>query len=306
MGNLICLSAVDGEVVWEKKIAEFYSTKPPLWGYASHPLVDGENLIVPTGGKGSGLVAFNKMTGEEVWKSISTFDIGYAPLAVYEPEGKDRQLIFWHGAGVTSVDPATGSEFWNVKFPEEKNSSVVTIATPRIIDNQLLIAEYYKGALLLELGPESSDVNEIWRSTKIDPRNDHSMSCMMSTPVIKDGLAYGVANDSRGNGVFRCTKIESGEEVWTEEKWLDEKKAVMFANGFIVENEDKYFVFNDVGELMICKLSPEGYQELDRAKLLEPTSVARGRKVVWSHPAFAGQQMFARNDEEIICVDLKK
>lgn len=306
MGDLICFKSSDGEIVWQKDIAETYSTKPPLWGFASHPFIDGENLIVPVGGEGSGVVALDKNTGDEVWKSVSTFDIGYAPLVIYEPNGKERQLIFWHGAGVTSLDPGSGKEYWNVKFPNEKNASVVTIAKPQLSGNQLFIAEFYKGAMLLEIGSEPPSVDEKWRSSEIDPRNRTSMNCMMATPFLKDGFAYGVAYDARGNGVFRCNKVETGEEVWTESKWMGGEKPVMFANAFVVANGDKYFVFNDIGELMICGLSPDGFDERGRAKLLEPTSVARGRKVVWSHPAFAGQQMYARNDEEIICVDLSR
>ena len=91
---------------------------------------------------------------------------------------------------------------------------------------------------------------------------------------------------------------------WSKSDWLGEKP-VMFATAFMIENQDKYFVFNDIGELVIARMSPEGFEELDRAKLLEPTSTARGRQVVWSHPAIANGRFFVRNDKEIICVDLK-
>ena len=83
-------------------------------------------------------------------------------------------------------------------------------------------------------------------------------------------------------------------------------KTFMFSAAFITKNEDKYFIMNDIGELMIAKLGPDGFTELDRAKLLEPTTPARGRKVVWSHPAYSNGKMYARNDNEIICVNLKK
>ena len=104
---------------------------------------------------------------------------------------------------------------------------------------------------------------------------------------------------------MRCTDLETGAMKWSQDDWMAEKP-LMFATAFIVRNGEKYFIFNDLGELMIGKLSPDGFEELDRAKLLEPTSVARGRDVVWSHPAFADGKMFVRNDQEIICVDLKK
>ena len=306
MGNLICLTADEGDVVWEKNLTKAYDAKPPLWGYASHPFVDGDNLIVPVGGKGSGLVAFNKKTGDEIWKSLTTKDVAYSPVVMYEPAKGQRQLIFWHGEGITSVNPNSGQEYWTTKFPEEANPSIVSIATPVINDDKLLIAEFYKGALLLELGSNPPSVNEIWRNFKKNPRLDDAMNAMMATPIVKDGLAYGVAYSKSGAGVLRCIELETGEMKWNNETWMGGEKPLMFANGFITPNEDKQFIFNDLGELMIVRLTKDGVEELDRAKILEPTSVARGRDVVWSHPAFSNGRMVVRNDEEIVCVNLKK
>jgi outer membrane protein assembly factor BamB len=288
--------------------------KPPLWGYASHPLVVGDSLIVPVGGKGSGVVAFNKATGEELWKSVTTFDICYAPLMMYEPrdakgeKGAESQLIFWHADGVTSLNPESGKEYWTVKFPEERNASQTAIATPTLCGkdgNQLLISEFYKGSLLLEIGSNPPSVTEKWRQFKTNPKLDEAMNSMMATPVVKDGHAYGVAFNGRGQGVLRCIDLATGAMTWNQDDWMSEKPQ-LFATAFITPNEDKYFIFDDIGELIIGKLSPEGFEELDRAKLLEPTSVARGRDVVWSHPAYANGKMYVRNDKEIICVDLKQ
>ena len=265
-------------------------------------------LIVPVGGEGSGVVAFEKLTGEEIWKAVTTMDVGYAPLVIFDEDAdfnQGRQLIFWHADGVTSLNPVTGEEFWNVKFPEEPNPSQTTIATPRIIGNKILITEFYKGSLLLEVGSNPPSVKEIYRTSTTDPRSEKSLNAMMATPAVKDGFAYGIGFDGRGNGVLRCIELESGEMKWSKPEWMSEKP-LMFSTGFIIENQDKYFVFNDVGELMIARLSPEGFDVLDRAKLLEPTSTARGRQVVWSHPAIANGRFYVRNDKEIVCVSLKK
>lgn len=307
MGHLKCLKVDDGSVVWEKALMSEYKTKPPLWGFASHPYVDGNQLIVPVGGEGSALVAFEKKTGKELWRAGTTNDIGYAPVVIYEPNDAngERQLIFWHGKGITSFNPDDGAENWFVKFPEEPNASIVTIATPVLTGNQLLIAEFYKGALLLEIGSNPPSVKEVWRNFKKNPRLNDALNAMMATPVVSQGLAYCVAYNRRGQGVMRCVELATGEMKWNEEKWLDDK-ALMFSNGFITPNEEKFFIFNDLGELMIVQLTAEGMVELDRAKLLEPTSVARGRDVVWSHPAYSDGKMVVRNDKEIICVDLKK
>lgn len=313
MGRLICFRADSGDVVWEKELTKEYDTKPSLWGFASHPYVDGEKLIVPVGGKGdgkgpgTGLVAFDKKTGNEIWRAVTTHDIGYAPVVIYEPaeSGGSRQLIFWHAAGITSLNPEDGTEYWFTKFPEEPNQSVVTIATPVLIGNQLLISEFYKGSMLLELGSNPPSIKEVWRNFKLNPKLDDAMNCMLATPVVSDGFAYGVAYSRRGEGVLRCIDLKTAEAKWTDEKWLADKP-LMFASAFITPNEDKYFIFDDLGELIIAKLDSEGWKEMDRAKLLEPTTASQGRDVVWSHPAYSDGKMIVRNDKEIICVDLKK
>ena len=304
MGTLKCLQAADGQVLWQKELMEEYETKPPIWGYASHPTVDGDKLLVPVGGDGSALVAFDKMTGQELWRSLTALDVAYAPLVMYEHEG-ERQLIFWHSDGVASVNPENGTEYWTVKFPEERNMSQTSIATPRIVGNQLFVSEYYKGSLLLEIGSDPPSVKEIWRSYKTDPRHEKGLNSMMTTPVIKNGFVYGIGYNAKGQGILRCIELASGEHQWTKVDWMAEK-GLMFSTAFIVENEDRYYMMNDIGELVIAKMSPTGFEELDRAKILEPTGVARGRKVVWSHPAFSNGFMYTRNDNEIVCVDLKK
>lgn len=306
MGNLICLKCGDGEVVWEKSLTDEYGTKPPPWGFSSHPFVDGDKVIVPVGGEGSAVVAFNKATGEELWRAVTTMDVAYAPLVMMEPiDGKgERQLIFWHAEGVTSLNPANGTEFWTHQYPDEPNPSQTSIATPRIVGDKIFISEFYKGSLLLQVASDPPAVTELWQSFKFDARNEKSLNCMMATPVIRDGFAYGVGYDGRGNGILRCVNLESGEHQWTEESWMSDEP-LMFATAFIVENNGHYWMFNDNGELMLTDLTPDGFTLIDKAPILEATSVARGRHVVWSHPAFAGGCMVARNDKEIVCVDLR-
>jgi outer membrane protein assembly factor BamB len=308
MGMLMCLNAADGKVIWKKNLTDDYKTKPPVWGFASHPLIDGKKLIVPVGGEGSAVVALDKMTGEELWRNITTLDIAYAPLVIYEAKAgsaTERQLIFWHAEGVAGLDPETGKQFWTIKFPEEKNPSETSICTPRIVGNRILISEFYKGSLLLEIGSDPPAVKEIWRSHQDDPHSQKSINAMMATPVVADGHAYGIGFDSRGQGIFRCVKLDSNELVWSKADWLEEKP-ILFATAFAVQNDDRYYLFADNGELLIVRLSPSGFNELSRAKILEPTTPARGRIVVWCHPAFSGGRMITRNDEEIVCVDLRK
>jgi hypothetical protein len=106
---------------------------------------------------------------------------------------------------------------------------------------------------------------------------------------------------------LRCLKRATGERVWETLAATGER--ARRATGFLVRHEDRYFLNNDRGELIICRLTPRGYEEISRTRLIRPTTTAGiGRRsagaVNWSHPAYANRHVFARNDEEILCASL--
>ena len=85
-----------------------------------------------------------------------------------------------------------------------------------------------------------------------------------------------------------------------------DERPVNSGTAFLVKNGDRYFLFAETGHLIIARLSPTGYEEIVRAKLLDTTNECFGRPVVWSHPAFANKCVYARNDKEIVCYSLAK
>ena len=113
---------------------------------------------------------------------------------------------------------------------------------PFYLATKLLIAEFYKGALLLEIGSNPPSVKEVWRNFKKNPKLNDAMNAMMATPIVKGDMAYGVAYSKSGAGVLRCIELASGDMKWNDETWMGGKKPLMFANGFITPNEDKCFV----------------------------------------------------------------
>ena len=122
----------------------------------------------------------------------------------------------------------------------------------------------------------------------------------MNTPFLEGDYIYGTCS----YGQLRCVKISNGERVWETFKATTAGEPVRWANAFIVKNGNRFFLFNEKGDLIIAKLSPAGYDEVSRAHLLEPTSDAAGRAVLWSHPAFANRSIYLRNDHEIACFSL--
>jgi outer membrane protein assembly factor BamB len=291
MGDLLCLDVVTGKVLWSVDFKKAYGAKTPQWGFAGHPLVDGEKVICLVGGSGSVVVAFDKRTGKERWKALSAKEPGYSSAEVIEAGGT-RQLIVWHAEAVNSLDPESGKLWWSVPLEPDEGLSIME---PQKSGDLLFAAGYEKKGALLKLAADKPAAEVVWRGTK-----DTAVYPVNSTPLIDGGYVYGVCSESQ----LRCVKLDNGERVWETMAATLGKKRGLFGTAFLVKNGDRYFLFNEAGYLIIARLSPKGYDEVSRAKLLEPTGLAGGRDVVWSHPAFAERCVFARNDKEIVCVSL--
>ncbi len=107
------------------------------------------------------------------------------------------------------------------------------------------------------------------------------------------------------NGEMTAFRLPDGKRLWESSKVLGPRPEGS-GTAFLVKNQDRFYLFNEKGELVISKINAEGFEELDRASIIEPTNFAFGREVVWCAPAFANGCMYVRNDKECVCVDLTK
>ena len=300
MGDLLCLDARDGQLIWKKQfLKEFAGLEQPLWGFASHPLIEGQSLVCTVGGEGSAVVAFDVRTGQEIWRALTTKEIGYAPPLVTELRGK-RQLIVWLSDLLASLDPATGTTNWTLPYPVsgKPQRPEVTIAQPRIQEGRLFLTSFYHGSTLFDVTGDKPAI--VWhrQSSSKSTMND-GLHTVMSTPVLLEGHIYGVC----GMGELRCLDLEKGDRHW-ETYAVTGGKEGLFANAFLVQQGKRFFVWNDQGELLIVRLTPQGCEVISKARLLEPLENARGRDVVWCHPAFANRCLFVRNGKELVCASL--
>jgi outer membrane protein assembly factor BamB len=288
-GHLFCFNVADGRVLWQKDLKETYQTKAALWGYSAHPLIDGDRLLTLAGGEGSHVVALDKRTGAEIWRASDSPETGYSPPTIIEYAGV-RQLILLQPNAVVSLDADSGKKLWSVPY-EASNGSI--IMSPIRVGEYLYVAGYNNRSLLLKLQADQPGATEVWR----DKRN---VICPVNVqPFVIDDVVYGMDQ----KGVFRAVQVPSGERLWESDESIGTRPAGSETT-FLVRHEDRFILFNELGELLVAKLSPAGYEEIDRAKVIEPSNVAFGREVVWSMPAFANRHAYIRNDKEIICVDL--
>jgi outer membrane protein assembly factor BamB len=289
-GHLFCLDVDSGDVVWSKDFNQEYDTKTALWGYASHPLVDDGKLICIVGGEGSHAVAFDLDTGDEIWRALTSPAQGYSPPTIIEAAGV-RQLMFLRPDAVTSVNPKTGEEYWSVPY---QSTNHLVVMSPVRVGSYLFVGGYNKQNLLLKLASDRPGAEVVWGN-----KSKHGMSPVNAQPFVDGDIMYGCDH----SGILMAVSLPSGERLWETPKPVSERP-VHSGTVLLVRQADRYWLFNEQGELILARLSPEGYQELARTKLIEPTNNAFGRDVVWCMPAFANRRLYVRNDQECICVDL--
>ena len=305
-GMLSCFDTEGGEVVWQVDTVAEYDATVPVYGVSHAPLVEGDLLIAVVGGEPDArIVGFDKVTGEEVWRALEmTSETGYSSPIVINAGGV-RQLIFWHTTGLTSLNPETGKTYWEQEI--SNSAGGISIATPVRSGRYLLTSHFRTGSMMMALNSDRPAARMLWKGQGRSglPHLTEGLHAMMSTPIIIGDYLYGVGS----YGELRGLDATTGERLWRSDALTPPGR---FGTAYVVRNGDRYFVTNDAGELVIARFAPEGYEEIDRTPLLEPTLNTRGgatgrwtdRMVLWAHPAFANGHVVARNDREIIRASL--
>ncbi|MHC4511247.1 MAG: outer membrane protein assembly factor BamB family protein [Planctomycetota bacterium] len=295
MGHLFCFDAAKGDVLWKKDLKAEYNVKIPIWGIAAAPLVENGLLILHIGGENACLIALDKVTGAEKWRALDDRASYSAPIIIQQA-GR-RVLVCWTGDSVSGLDPLTGELHWQHPFKPAR--MVINIATPVFENGYLFFSSFYDGSFLLKADPDKLAVEKVWRRIGKSERDTDSLHCCISTPIIQGDYIYGV--DSYGE--LRCLDLHTGDRIWES---LEAVPKDRWSNIHMVRHKDEIWMFNERGELVISKLSPEGFHEISRARIIEPTEGQLGRRggVCWSHPAFAYKHIYARNDREMVCIDL--
>ena len=294
-GHLIAVNSSDGSVVWKKDFQADFQATTPVWGFSGHPLAWKDLIICVTGGTdGRGVTAFDRLTGEEKWSSLSLDHPGYCPPSIIERHGRE-ELLIWSGDGIHGLDPATGSAQWSVDWELRFG---LAVSTPRQAGDRLFFTSFYNGSLLLSLEPEG-DPRIVWRTEKPSEKDTVFLHSIMSTPMIDGDHIYGVCS----YGQLRCLRLDDGARIWQTMAATTGDQEERWANAFIVRNgsgSHRYLLFNESGDLIDCVLNPNGYEELGRMNLIKPDgSDMRRRPIVWSHPALTGKHIAVRNDSMI-------
>ena len=298
-GDLVCLEVETGTERWRRNFPRDFSAELPPWGMTAAPLIYQDLVIAVAAGRPNAkVVAFDKISGEERWRALSSTDSGpgYSQPILIEV---DRQLtlIVWHAGALVALNPENGEVLWEQPFRIRMETP---IATPVWHQPHLLVSSFFNGSRLYRLGAGGPRL--AWKGSSDSGIDTDGLHALMNSPVIDGDYVYGICSF----GQLRCLRVSTGERVWETQAVTREK--ARNTSAFVVRNGDRYFINNDRGELIIARFGPSGYDEVSRTQLIRPTSKPGTRRelgaVNWSHPAYAGRHIFARNDEEIICASL--
>jgi outer membrane protein assembly factor BamB len=282
-GQVDCLDARNGKVIWEKNLGKDYEVGD--LNCRASPLIEGNLLILFTGARpGACVIALDKKSGKEVWKALDETVSNSSPLVIVA--GGKRQLIVWTDESVTSLNPATGKTWWREPLVTNNNYA---IPTPMVLKNRLLIA-----GLMLELDARQPAATVLWPESRALSKRILSNT---STALLLGEHVY----SAKSNGELVCLEAGTGRQVWGTTNVTELKNG---ASIHLTPNGDTVFLFTDEGDLIRAQLTPQGYQEISRAHLLNPTTPFGSKRFAWTPPAYANRHVFARNDEELVCVSL--
>jgi outer membrane protein assembly factor BamB len=203
-------------------------------------------------------------------------------------------LLIWHPQALNSLNPETGEVYWSEKLEPQYGMSVTA---PQQAGDYLYASGIGRCAALFKLDRSKPAAEIVWEG-----KPNTAVFCSNSTPLIFDNTIYGADCEV---GSLRAVNLASGARLWeTFKPTTGGERRASHGTAFLTRNGDRFFLFSETGDLVIARLTPEKYEEISRAHLLEPTNEAFGRPVLWSHPAYASRCVFARNDKELVCASL--
>jgi outer membrane protein assembly factor BamB len=276
MGDLLCLNAASGQVVWKVNILTDNFANLPDYGMAASPLVVREKVIVQAGGpKGRSVVAYNKLTGKPVWRVLDDAAAYSSPMLV-SLAGQEQLLVVTEHRAV-GLQVADGALLWMtpwvVKEGNRNNAQPVILGTNRF----MLSAGYGTGSEAVEVSRTSAgfEARPVWHSAGLKNK--------FTSSVFWQGFVYGLDED-----MLVCLDAQTGQRKWKDGRYGYGQ--LVLADGYLI-------VLSGEGQLALVKASPDHYEELARFQAIEGKT--------WNHPALCAGKILVRNAVQMACFDLR-
>jgi outer membrane protein assembly factor BamB len=269
-GHFFALDAATGRVLWAKNFPRDYGAPVPTWGFSGSPLVQGRMVITEVGGRGTSVVAFDKATGREIWRSGSD-KVAYSSIVPFVQRGQPCLAVL-SADSISGRLTATGREIWRAPW---KTKYDVNAATPIVVGTRVFVSSGYgKGCALFDFSTRPP--RAVWRNKNM---RNHVGTC-----VFWQGHLYGF--DER---VLKCLEWATGRELWKERK---------YGKGSLLKAGAHWIVYSDKGYVAVADLTPAGCRELSGFQVLKG-------KDTWAAPVLSDGLLFCRNLDTVACVDLR-
>ncbi|HKZ81803.1 MAG TPA: PQQ-binding-like beta-propeller repeat protein [Pyrinomonadaceae bacterium] len=273
-GELRCLDAQSGAVLWGKNILRDTRAQNLPWAMAASPLiVDDKVIVVPGGGSNNSVVAYNKATGAPVWKGQNDRAAYVSPMLV-TLAGR-RQILIVTAARIFGLAPENGALLWS--HPWETDMGI-NVSQPVIVDNNrfFISSGYGKGAALIEIANSGGSFSARTAWENINMKNKFNSS------VLYQGFVYGL-----DEGILTCVDVNTGERKW---------KGGRYGYGQVLLASGHLIVMTDSGELVLVRATPQQHSEIARFSALEGKT--------WNYPAIAGGRLLVRNANEMAAFNI--
>ena len=291
-GSIACLSAADGKIVWQKNFAkEWKGRMMSGWGFAESPLVDGPWVLCTPGGSDALIVALDKMTGDEIWRTktpplgtAGKDGAGYSSIVISHAAGV-KQYVQLTGRGLVGVDAQTGKLLWNYNRVANKTAN---IPTP-IIDGNFVFGStgYQTGAALIEIKKQGDKLvaEEKYFLDAKKMQNHHGGMILLGK--------YLFCGHGHNKGFPLCVEMATGKVAWGPERGAGSgSAAVTYADGHL------YFRYQD-GMMALVEANPEKYRIKGQFKI----GILNGKS--WPHPVIADGLLYLRDQDELIVYDVR-
>lgn len=280
-GKLHGLEKETGKLLWARDIyTEFTMQTVGMKtnrGYSSSPIAYEDTLILPVGGSGQAVAAFNQKDGSLVWKS-QDFEIAPSSPILIEIDGH-QQLVVFTASAIMGLDPKNGALFWS---HPHKTDFDLNISTPLWDEDRLLFmsSAYDGGSRVLRLTRRQGETSaqEVWFNRR--------MRIHFGTAIRLGNIVYGSSGDF-GPAFLMSVDVRTGE-VLSRQRGMA-KAQIIYADG-------KFLILDEDGTLALATPSTDGFQVISKAQVLDSLS--------WTVPTLVGTRLYLRDRNSMLALDL--
>ena len=289
-GDLACIDATTGKVIWSYKASELNKGAYGTWGIAESLLIDGDKIYYSPGGPETTTIALSKTNGNVIWKSASLNDKpGYVSPILISHAGK-KMIINVSLGHVYAVDASNGDILWKVSHeqssdPNLRRWDLIKCTTPLYKDGMVYVTGGYDtGGMMVEIGKDGKSANVVWTDSNLD--NHHG------GVVLVNGYIYGSNWLNNNNGNWCCIDWKTGKKMW-ETPW-NTKGSIIAADGMLYIYEEKN------GNVGLLKTNPEKFELVSSFKVTLGSSGP-----FWAHPVVNKGILYLRHTNALMAYNIK-